>query len=686
MTKRRILAKQYFFFSKWLYLFSLLVFLFALGSCGVSIPVSNLAFLGFFAVILVASLCMAKGHAFVSLSTSVQMGTIALFFCVFWLCTLRECVVYATEIHRKIALGGSGALVVSVVVWIWIVSRHGRELFSRIKAFLRENIYIFGVIFLFIVCCLDCFTLLFKSDSNTYYMSVVANEGRWNFTLSDISKFQIGYHSTYGYSLLAFLGNYIIRIYGIGIRAVNFAMVIAAILCLNEIIKLLFPRQGKAFYAFVLLLFVCNPLILGIAQEMNTDLPMACFFIWFVWAFLRQYKAYTVFFSCLTCFSKEVGIVLLFGFVAGIYLYRLFTAKETFLRRIVTSLKAHEWLIMYAALLFGVDMMQFNNWTWGQGEAAADTAHNMVNTFQINPQYILIKLQEMFVLNFQWLIPLLFVCLVATAVVKRKKIVLSEPAVGIIISFCCFAGFQLLFFTYPHYRYLIVDAFFFSVFTGGAALFCWKGRLRNVVMAGISLLFLIQSFYSVDIASNLLFRKVSTGNGKIISLAYYSGDPDNPQILRLEQDGGNLSNEVFRDYVQNNRQYTGFEKCFERFMREIGYTEDIGLILSPIYADPYWGDDKWTFFNLFGTLDRESIYWNKPLGQLTYEPSDTPIHWLPSSGFADEFDECKEVWYVEFPYDSDWDFEKYREQFEVEEELSVVLGQWKINAYRVAYN
>lgn len=678
-------------FGKVCYITSLILILAALAVSASNAALSDALFIAFWVGFFCGTIGFYNNRENVSVSAAAQMSTICAFIMVFWLCTIRECVVHHANVHYPIAVTGALSLVGSTVLWtIALFQRRSRSIGTSIGAFLKQNSYVFIVFLLFFIGYLECFTFLFKSDSYIYYSTIQLNEGRWTFSLSDISKFQIGYHSTYGYSLFAFLANYVVRIYGIGVRLANLCIIGATLLCLNDILRQLFPNKKKLFYALLLLIFVFNPLYMGLAQEMNTDMPLACFFIWFVWAFMRRKRVFSLVFACLLCFTKENAVVVLFGYMAGIYLYRLFRVirgRNFKLSSFLTVIEAREWWIVIAPVLFGINMLLYNNWHLGETVAAVevtDPNYVLVNSFQINLPYIWIKLRQIFVMNFQWLaIPLAILgcfLLFKSAGEKRER---QETDIGITVSFILYLAFQLVFLTYPHYRYLIPSSFYFTCLAG-AVLSKLKSRpLCNTVLAAVAGLLLVQSFYSIDPLTNKNAKMVSTGNGQIISEGYYGSVPESPYHLALVKDGGDMSSEYFRDYVQNNRQYLGFERCFEKFMREIDYSQDIGIVISPIFSDGYWGDDRWTCNNMLGTWEMENIHWNSRLGQLTFEDKDSFIRWVINPVSEAQFDSCSEVWYIELPYKPEWDYEGFLAQFDVQEEKQVQWGQWSFNAYRV---
>ena len=676
---------------KYGYIAVLLLLLVALAASKFSGPVSDLLLVICEEGLLACAICSLLARKLFSIKGSLQMSAVFFLLTVFWVYTLYKSIRHQTAFNVITACIGAVALGGSLIIWLIILFKdRAGEIWNGFQTAVKQNLHVILVSVFFFALYLDCFNYLFKSDSEIYYNTIAQNTGLWDFTLRDLSVFQIGYHSSFGYSLFVFPGYYLIRINGIGVRIVNYLMTVATLFCLNGIISALYPRMGKMVKTMLLFLFVCNPLIAGLAQEINMDMVMTCFFVWFVWAFIRKHTVFVPFFAILLCFTKENGILLLVGFMAGIFLFRLITdwIKNGFsLRRVDKLLNLHEWLVLYAAVLFVLCFILYNNWHSGSaGQAAEDGAKLLVvNTIGINKPYILIKLKQVFILNFQWLAAIPAGLLIIGLICGAKKFIIREETLALLGAFGCFLMFQLFYITYPHYRYLVPNTFFLTILTAFTLYELeWK-RMQPVIPAAISIAFLIQSFINIDPITKRLSRFAPTGNGEILSEAYFASDPRGTGGILYEDEGGDLSSEVFRDYVQNNRQYLGFERCFESFLKEINYTSDMGILISPIFDDTYWGSDVWTTVNMFGLFERERLYWNEEKGQLSYNENDIPICWINTDdeGMKSGFRQCRQVWYVELPYRIDWDYEGFIKPFQIAETKEIVNGQWSFTAYRL---
>ena len=678
--------EKLFSMSKKIYILSLLVYFCAFVAARKSSFISNALFMLFFAALLLgAVVCLICSEKF-SVSVALQAETVFLLLFVFWGATLYKSISRATNINELVAYSGLVALFINTLFWLYILlKKRVRQVVQLVWQVIKNNWYVFIAIGLFVICYIDCFYCLFKSDSNIYYCAIRNGVGRWSFSFSSLSRFQLGGHAAYGYSLFGFLGHYFIPVRGIGIRLANLGIMIITVLCLNGVIKKVITTLKSGTRCCLLLLFVCNPIVMGLAQEISMDMAMGCFFVWFLWSYINRHKIIILFSSLLLCFTKENAIVLLAGFMIGALIMRGVIAIKDKHLSIKTIIFPFDWYVVYSGVLFMANLVLYNR--WHTGSLPIDSTGEdllIVNTIRFDIDYILIKLKQMFIMNYQWLFCALAIAgiiIVLFSKKERKKI--TENTLGLLVSFLGYLAFHLLFFTYPHYRYTFPNAVFYTIFAGFILALVNKAVIRYAVVGVMSAVFLVQSFINIDFLTNSFSRFADTGNGRLLTECYYGADPKHEGCLLLWNKGGDISNEVFRDYVQNNRQYLGFEKCFELFLTEINYNKTIGIILTPIYKDTVWGADNWTIVNMFGALNQHNIYWNLKEKQLTNEKTDVPVLFLQHYNLNYQFSRCEEVWYVELPYRQDYDYAEYLSKFEILEEKRMEYGQWTFNAYRV---
>jgi hypothetical protein len=133
--------------------------------------------------------------------------------------------------------------------------------------------------------------------------------------------------------------------------------------------------------------------------------------------------------------------------------------------------------------------------------------------------------------------------------------------------------------------------------------------------------------------------------------------------------------------VQNNRQYLGFEYCFEKLLAEIQYNESVAIILSPIYSDAYWGNETWTIVNMFGVYDKSLLHWNTRWKQITYEPTDIPLNFISPNSIHDQTLNYESIWYIELPYETQYN--TFPIECIITDQITVRYFNWFLNAYKL---
>ena len=666
-------------FGKLLLLAAFLVLLAAYCISNQSVYGSDYLLVAFWLLFLMGNLLLAVPKSHTSYSTAAQMFLICMLWLAFWCLTMFASLASETDVHKKCALSGLVSLMLSATVWLWRLRgcEYG-SIWIAAKALPRKNGLCIVAILVFVLLCIPTLTLLFKSDSYTYFSMLINGAGKWNFSLCDVRPFRIGYHASYGYTFFALLGYYVAPWQGLGIRIVHIILAATAYCSIAVTLKNLYAGHTNSFYFAVATCFLFNPLILGLIQEMNLDFPMACFLALFVWAHCGEKKVLSVFFAALVCFSKEYGVVLIFFYAVGVLVGRLVFGRIN--SSFGSIVKPWELCIGAPALFFIADMLLQPS--WGASSAGAPSGLGAVNTFQINIDYIVFRLEELTVLNFQWVAILVILCCLVISALHRRLAAITPSLVGIFFSMMAYGALTILYFTYPHYRYLAPSAVYLPILLG-AACSSFSTVVQIVIPLSITLLLGVQSFVSIDPISNQVFRKVNAGNGGIISLARYSDDPYRQGILIDEEHGGDLSSEVFRDYVQINREYTLFQQCFEDLLAAIDYGDAVGIVVYPIYPLGNQENAQYTFRNCFGVDDPNLIRISEN-GRLVNWPFGNQINWISTTGAIEACRQMESVWVVQMPTQQELPaLDEYLTDFEVKAVVEQQCGPWSIQAYRI---
>ncbi len=556
------------------------------------------------------------------------------------------------------------------------------------KSKLIRGIPVLIIMLAFMLLSVNTLTAWFRSDSEIYYQGIcrsVENLKNGTFSFSD---FGIAGHMSYGYSLFAFLGQLLFPWHGIGIRLVNFMLAVITIGVFYKILAKLFQKIDPLVQLGCTAAFAFSPLLLGIIGEVHSDFPVLCFFIWLVWFYISKRPVACLFTSFLVCFSKETGVIYYCSFFAGCFLYRLVKNKnKNWFKKIFDEFSAMEWLLLIPADLFLVRAIYAAGWGTSalttKVSKVASVSGGKINSFYLSWHYIELKLREIFLMNFSWLL-LVPLVLFLVALCRKRLVRLGiekEWLIGIGVSLCAFLLFNISYFTYAHYRYVQLFLFFYMLLV----VFLLEKSCRNVwFKRGFSVVlaaaFLIQSFVSIDPITFLAFRNIDVGNGKVVTTNEFATNFE--EVWILEDKGVDLETGQFMDAGVYNREYLGFERALEEALSDIDYDLTKAIVFPAIYREKI----EYTLLGYLGAHDPWNLYWDSETENITYDAGQTWIQWLDiSKGIPENISSYREIWYMKLFYQGQWYEEKNLDQFKVLEERTYQSGKWKFKLERVEY-
>lgn len=559
------------------------------------------------------------------------------------------------------------------------------RIYMKLSAWYRrhtEEVFVCLIMLLFVLFSLPVFTACFRSDSEIYYNGICQNADKIRNGEFSLNNLGIAGHSCYGYSIFVFIGQLLLPDYGIGVRLVNLCMALFTIALFGRLLCKCFPMTEKWTRLFLTAAFAFSPFLLGIFGEVHTDFPVLCFFIWLVYFYVSGRQKLTLFTGFLLCFSKETGILYYCAFFGSCFLYRLVKNKnKSWLKKLFDEFSICEWFLLIPADMFLVCAATSKGWT---GSAINPVVtEGVANTFSFSWDYILLKLDEIFLMNFAWLliIPLaLFV-----VALFRKKISHIEVNVEWFIGFSftgiVFLVFNCSYYTYTHYRYLMLYLPLFLLLVlyllEKSTKNVWIKRSVSMIFAGA---FLLESFVTADPVTYLAFRNIDTGNGKIVTTSVFAVDSENKQSF-INISGEEVTRRTdFLDAIVYNRDYLGFERVMEEALQDIDYEESKGILFPAIYDESMFS----TIFALLGTHAPWELYWDSDTGNITLNQSKERINWTDiSKELPENIGDYEELWYVKIPYQGEMYEEKNLKYFEIMEERTYTAGKWKIILERV---
>ena len=552
--------------------------------------------------------------------------------------------------------------------------------FGEIKKYIEKNWKIFIFITIFIILNLHILTTGFTPDSYSYYIGAKKLLGEWDFTLN-LAPLQMAGHLTIGYTVFCDIG--LLLFDTIGIKFIHLILASITIFCFYKVVCYFFPSYPTIFKYIGVSIFSFSPLFLGILHGINSDFPMTCFFVWFVCCECYDKKILKNFCAFLLCFSKEVGVVVLGMYIVGDFIYFLLKKNKSFFQKIKLYFLSYRWT-SGIAIIFFLFLLIYGGSGWGENaknSLSTILTNNAENKILFNFDFILYKLKEMFLLNFSWMASLLFLIGMIKLIYKivnknnldfnvQKKILL--PVVSSSIGFLMF---NLLFFTYPHYRYLQLFNFYFSLAIIACIHWLVSKRIMQICIALLlSICFFLQSFYTLDPVSKKIFPTINVGNRNIVTTKKYISK--NQQLLTGKEDS-DVYSQVFFDSTLNNKDQLGFEIITEKALEQINYNGKQNVIFPSLYGNSL----DYTLLSMFGRGDRDTFYWDEKTKNITDNPDNIKLEFLDIYEVinSDEYENTeKTFYYFRYPYSYEYDEKENLDNFEIISDKPVTFNGWTL--------
>lgn len=569
----------------------------------------------------------------------------------------------------------------SFIYWLSCFIRQNSQVNSinSIKRSIKKYLIPFVVLLLFVLSSLDIFTQSPRVDSYEYVNSI-KSASEWNFTLLEFQNFRLCWHFSFGYTFFALIGQFLLPEGYIGIRLINLLMGCVTIYAFWKIYKKLFSNRSLIIEITIMLVFALHPGFHGILAEVDLDYALFCFFVWLAAAQLYNYKILKIFCFTLLVFSKEPGVIYAAAFAGAEVIYDLFVSDEQGillkLKKVFSGVSGIFLIIGFLWLLIAY-LLKDSVWTGGGHESSSliITAQEKGNSFGLDPQYIIFKLQEIFLMNFNWIILLLVI--VSTLLLmrfKKRHIIITKFFLINAISFMSFLGFNIGYITYVHYRYIRLNVYFLAIILAFCLHSLSKIRKRiSILGIFIACCIVIQNFYMIDPVTFALFRNVNIGNGRIITTRKYTRDSQSNFILGGER----AYNYTFLDSSYNNKQSYGLEAVLEKTLSQVENISSSLIIFPDIYKEQ-------TLRSMFGRLDKNTYRWNETTNEISDYPGDILLNVIVSTDWEkDMWDQYDNIYYIVFPYNESYNDDLFLQQFSVSDSEEISYLSWSIQLLKL---
>lgn len=407
---------------------------------------------------------------------------------------------------------------------------------EAIKKWLYNNIMIIIVLFIIFASHMPFITSMQRWDAGEYYFRLgVALD---NFTYSSIGElfecFSLCGHSASVFCIIYLIGEMIFPGKIIGVSLVSITITLIAMYCLYKIFQKIFSNTSNTRCALYILLISFTPLTYTYMTHLNLDYAMAMFVLMIIYCYMYDKWLLAGLLSVLCFQIKENALVIIAGIAIG-EMIRCILIKENVLKNIFMNFK------LYVTLIAALIQLRYfkiigNNWTATAEQEAGGLFkwdNNGTECLGFNKSYIIMKLKQQFILNFNWIVAIIVILGIILYIynVKKKKNAIKNNSFGqykypLSIIICAFVSnslFAYLYITNTCTRYniigdillYIIAIYFINNFyskyvmtVGKKIIIC----IFNIMYCVWLCILITECFITIDPISKLCFTKIDAIN------------------------------------------------------------------------------------------------------------------------------------------------------------------------------
>lgn len=429
-------------------------------------------------------------------------------------------------------------------------------------------------------------------DGLVYYNMLRNACDKFDFTFSSFwGNFIFAAHPTLAFAGITAIGEFLKPNEYVGVLVVWLIVTLLAAYCAYWIFRKLMPKSGFWYPILAACVLMTTPSVLGTFSYYQPDMGLVCFFLFLVYSYLYRKNILMFFSMLLLIMTKEVGIIAVGGFGIGILIGRIWfrkkeeTIRESFLGFVKEPLGISGVIAFALLVAYFIFLLASGSGIWSYKDSG----------FRIEPEFILFKAKQYFVLNFGWIVwggnLLLFF-------LNRRKKANGEGILekDIMLSILGTAMVQMLFFmlyvtfALPRYHVLIdlCGVFLLLIQLGKNCNVKETYREgKNWVTAAasvIGVLFLMEAYLTIDPLSLLLLQNDNTGKSNVITENY-------------KGEGWQA------DYTVYNHHYSYLTGIYTQILKAVNYHDGMDVIV-------------WSQPQNYGIMNG-SYYWDNEVGKLS---------------------------------------------------------------------
>ncbi len=406
-------------------------------------------------------------------------------------------------------------------------------------------------------------------DETLYYYKALVSADTFDFSFKSVLDLAWHDHPMIPYAMYITAGQVVFGTYT-AVIVQNLILSLISIFCVYKLLIFYTDNsaKGKIFSAIGTAVFAFSPVFITNCLCLNSDFPILAFTPIFLCAIAYDKKI--VMFASALCllFSKLPGTALGIIIIGTLILTEVLHSIKN-KSGVLKALKNRLCLIVPLAIIL-IYFAFFLN-IWGDSLLSSAGTNDVPNCFTFDLRYIMLRLSQFFVLQFNWILTAIIVAFAVLLLIKKRKAIgsslfleIKPSSIAIIVSFFAYLFYCLSYVTHAHVRYQNLSIFYLVVFACVILYrFCNIYYIRYTVLSLISLLMLSSFFSNSDFISNRLFHSYEFSGNKLL----------NTHAFAWENPIGDLT-----DSIVYNSKFTSLNSLYEKAHKELGITSKDNII------------------------------------------------------------------------------------------------------------
>lgn len=324
--------------------------------------------------------------------------------------------------------------------------------------------------------------------------------------ISSLSNLAVYGHIAQTYGMLNGMGNLIVENTFAVMVGLNILLMLSSIIGFYMLLRELVSDRDESQYMIATMVYAWSPFVLGMVYYHSLDFYCGCLFVWVLYALYKRKWIYFSIFSLLFCFTKEPAIIIYAAMCAGTVIWDILedSGYSFFDRLRRCFVRKQYYLMVLTGILWLATYKILGPWSAGNGG------------FSINASYVLDKLKNLYVLNFNWIFTLLAVGGSVWLLFKEGDKQILKQLIPIWCSQIAFTLFSCIFNTVNHPRYNDTNQVTLYLLALVPLLYCCKKKSNELVIGCLSILCLLSSFVTCDPITRSCYDKVNIGKATMI--------------------------------------------------------------------------------------------------------------------------------------------------------------------------